>query len=122
MKNNDIHPLLIDHRRNITRSKIGDMMIDIVKRSGNIGQDITVTGITKLCRSYNIHTDTLHRYIGERIFPSSSWLNNTKILYISRNEVIAIRELVHIIGRYQGLTMSEKKIIKTVILSLWRNL
>lgn len=96
------------------------MLMDLVKGS-KPNEGFEFSGIKELCDLYKLHPYTLHRYLGERI-DTDIEASHKKKLVLSRNEVIATRQISHLLSQYTALNEKEKHYIKFLFSAAWKTL
>lgn len=97
------------------------MLFDMVKDVKPNGW-FEFSGLREMCEKYKLHPYTVHRYLWERIEDDMDAGNNKKKLVLSRNEVIATRQIAHLLEQYVKLKEKEKVYIKFLFSAAWKTL
>lgn len=111
------HPKAIDNRMRKTQSNIGDMLKEIVRNNPNVSQ-IEVPGIVDLMVTYRISNKTFTKYLRRSIFQKEGAKHNQKVLYLSSNDILIIKEFMWLENRYNRLDRKEKDLVRLLIENL----
>lgn len=85
-------------------------------------EQIEIPGIVELSKKYHLGDKTFVKYLKRSIFAGTDQKNNKKTLYLSKTDIILIKEIMYLEQRYEGLEAPQKSIIRCLIAKLWRML
>lgn len=85
-------------------------------------EEIEISWIVELWKKYHLWDKTFVKYLKKNIFKWIDQKNNKKTFFLSKIDVILIREIMYLENRYEWMEAGQKNIIRCLIARLWRML
>lgn len=71
-----------------------------------------------LSKKFHIGDKTFSKYLKKSIFNDETAKGNKKVLYLSKIDIILIKEIIYLENRYNKLGIEQKNIIRCLIARL----